>query len=917
MSEQLSQILQQYAVGNGGDKRKTVWHTHVSQVQPKGSYAFNSVGLESFWHEYCELVSRVANPMIGLAEKPKDYGPVIADIDLKIEQPESTNLSEPFYTQDQILETIDAYQTVLRQIVDGCTDHHLICLLLERPPYRPSSESPTVKNGFHLHFPNLFLSANAQRVHLLPRVRDLIDSLETFGDFVEKSSSVVDDVTQKHWLLYGSKKNEAREPYLLTKIYNYECNEISLDEAFKNHVIYDMQEEAIKIRGNIEYYLPRILSTFQHHRPCLQIKKGITCPVLERKTRSTSSNKPTMDVADALRIAGQLLPMLSERRAIDRDEWMAIGWALFNIGGGCHEALDLWLQHSQRSVTNYDETSCIDAWNKMTPKGVTIATLYYYAEIDNPKLYQEFKTERVEHHLKQAITGSHHDIARILHAEHGNEFVCASIKTNMWYQFVSHRWKEIEVGTYLRAKIPRDVVARFTKIGKQYMSNLGDSDETGSDKFTNSKIDRVTKLIGNLKNNGFQNAVMAEAAHVFYDERFKDMLDQNENLVAFQNGVYDLKRNVFRAGRPEDFISKALPISYMERNESDDEVQEVFDFLEKVFPDKSIRQFWLDVYSDIFVGGNSRKIVVFWTGEGDNGKSITQHLLEDMLGDLSVKLPTTLFSGQKVKAGQANPEMARLAPPARSGTAEEPDGGEAMNIGLIKSMSGGDKIGVRDLYQAGKTIRDMKPMFMLTFICNKLPRIRQSDGAFWNRIKVIPYETTFVKPGQPCPESYEEQLATKRFPMDMHFSSRIPDLLSPLAWVLLEHRKKPSLHFEPEKVREATNRYRRQNDDYRRFIQDKIIEDIDARLPLDELFTQYRFWFNDCYPNRRHESPDRDTVQDYFVTTWGSGAFNRNKFIGYRIRGIEDDLAGEEVEVSLESLVEYTEDRNIDGESPI
>jgi phage/plasmid-associated DNA primase len=39
--------------------------------------------------------------------------------------------------------------------------------------------------------------------------------------------------------------------------------------------------------------------------------------------------------------------------------------------------------------------------------------------------------------------------------------------------------------------------------------------------------------------------------------------------------------------------------------------------------------------------------VQIWTGEGDNGKSITQMIFEQMLGPYNVKLPTSLITGKR------------------------------------------------------------------------------------------------------------------------------------------------------------------------------------------------------------------------------------------------------------------------------
>ena len=154
--------------------------------------------------------------------------------------------------------------------------------------------------------------------------------------------------------------------------------------------------------------------------------------------------------------------------------------------------------------------------------------------------------------------------------------------------------------------------------------------------------------------------------------------------------MYDLEQNIFRDGLPEDYISVKMPIQYKTFNRGDDDVKQLELFLEQMFPDYSVRKYFLDVYSEIFEGGNSRKIVLIWTGNGDNGKSVTQKLLEKLLGKLAIKFETTLLSGAKTKMGVASPEMARAKPPVRHATMDEPDNDEKLNCGKMKMLSGGD-----------------------------------------------------------------------------------------------------------------------------------------------------------------------------------------------------------------------------------
>ena len=107
-------------------------------------------------------------------------------------------------------------------------------------------------------------------------------------------------------------------------------------------------------------------------------------------------------------------------------------------------------------------------------------------------------------------------------------------------------------------------------------------------------VKKIMKIINSLKSAPFKNNVMKEAMEVFYDDKFNKKIDANPYLIGFSNGVYDLKNNIFREGRPSDYISMKMSVDYDQTiKNTDPEVSEVYDFLEKIFPDKSIRQYFL------------------------------------------------------------------------------------------------------------------------------------------------------------------------------------------------------------------------------------------------------------------------------------------------------------------------------------
>ena len=890
------------------DPSESIWHSHVSMVNPVGKYQFSRESSELFWGFYQDDLHKNPDLIIGLAEKPQTYSPVLVDIDLKIiddnqngfkgGSPERSGSDiAHLYSRSQVARTIQIYQSVLRKIVVDCNDDNLTCILLEKPIYYITvGANRYIKNGFHLHFPSVFLSKVDHTLHLLPRVKEMMKENKVFLDLgIEDSSTVVDaNAITVPWLIYGSRKSEDSQPYKFSCVYNSSCKEVSLDEAFCNYELKDKEEDNIDLsEEGVLYNLPRILSILPFGRITNEMKEGLDFP-----TRNHTSNTRRKEVIhlslsadENLKIAVVLMPMLSDWRADDRNEWLQIGWCLYNIGDGSDEAFEMWNTFSQRSE-KYDEASCIYEWDRMVKREKTIGTLKYYAKIDNPELFRVFQNSQAEPKLKEALNGSHNDIAQILKVYFGDEFRCASIESGgVWFQFRpdQHRWEEIEQGVFLREQISIRVLKDFIDMAKTLLEKEAGTTDAGDVAKYRARKKIVDKIIQGCKSAPFKNNVMREACEVFYDRTFKSKLDQNGMLIGFKNGVYDLKLNIFRDGMIDDYISKRVPIEYKEYLEVDNEVQEVKDFLHKVFPDASLRTYFLDVYSDIFVGGNSQKKVWFWTGEGDNGKSITQNFFDLMLGELAIKFNTTYFTGKKCASGAANPELSRAAPPVRHATMEEPDHDEQLNIGELKKLSGGDMYWARDLFEKGKSTREVQPMFKLTFICNKLPKLKYSDKATWNRIRVIPFESTFVAPGEDCPVSFDEQLLKKRFPMDRNFSSKIPGLVNAFAWYLLNWRKKVVVRIEPEKVKEATACYRKQNDVYRQFISEHILPVESERtswLALTELYEDFKIWFKSSFPGSM--LPVKNDVEQYFEGIWGAKTSSKG-WKNFRLKTIDDN----------------------------
>ena len=150
-----------------------IHHNIVSMVNPRGKFRFNRKTLDDFWELYCEEIYNNENIVYGIAEKPLHYLPVLVDIDIKIKETEEMKIdTEHLYNFEQVIQVIKIYQDVLNKILDYCLPKDLTCLLLEKPIYTiKKGENTYLKNGFHLHFPYIFLSQSDQESQLIPRIQ--------------------------------------------------------------------------------------------------------------------------------------------------------------------------------------------------------------------------------------------------------------------------------------------------------------------------------------------------------------------------------------------------------------------------------------------------------------------------------------------------------------------------------------------------------------------------------------------------------------------------------------------------------------------------------------------------------------------------------------------------------------------------
>ena len=164
--------------------------------------------------------------------------------------------------------------------------------------------------------------------------------------------------------------------------------------------------------------------------------------------------------------------------------------------------------------------------------------------------------------MLDSLSQTPNDVARVVHHMYKHEFVCASSKRNVWYQFKNHRWKELDDAIDLSKRLSDmkkgGLVYEYMNLNHHISSKVCDINSTLSNKekqYEMEHLKTITGIISKLKITSFKKNVIQECKELFHDPKFEEKLNSNRNLLGFENGIYDLENCEFRDGLPEDYIT--------------------------------------------------------------------------------------------------------------------------------------------------------------------------------------------------------------------------------------------------------------------------------------------------------------------------------------------------------------------------
>jgi P4 family phage/plasmid primase-like protien len=375
--------------------------------------------------------------------------------------------------------------------------------------------------------------------------------------------------------------------------------------------------------------------------------------------------------------------------------------------------------------------------------------------------------------------------------------------------------------------------------------------------------------------------------------------DQDPWALNTESGTIDLRTSELRPHKPEDLLSKLIPIRYDCRAQC----PQFMAFLYRIMgshPDASevdnANAEQLLLYLQKVFGcaatGKPEKLLFIFYGGGNNGKTTLLEVIRDALGDKEyagqVQVDSLMIRPKEALSSNAvNTDLADLQG-CRFVSSSEVEQGQRLSLSRVKYLTGLGQVKARRLRE---NMIAFRPTYKLFLDCNHRPVITDPNDAIWNRVKCIPFNIQIPE------NEIDKDLPTK-------LRAELPGILR---WIV----GGAGLYFreglgDPPDVTAATEQYRQESDRLKEFFEDRCLFAAagDAAswkkdghwVPVSELYTAYTTWADVTgykYPLSKDSFDERlqklGRKRDRIRPNGGREATQVRVWLGIRFRTVKDD----------------------------
>lgn len=322
----------------------------------------------------------------------------------------------------------------------------------------------------------------------------------------------------------------------------------------------------------------------------------------------------------------------------------------------------------------------------------------------------------------------------------------------------------------------------------------------------------------------------------------EEEIDADPDRVNVLNGVLNLDAVEWEAPNRDRFITRRMGVAY----DPGAKCPLWLAHLNLIFggDQETIRSFQM-IAGYSLLRTNPEQVFFICHGEGENGKSVTLNVLSHIWGEYALNADPRTFMFRRADDTSVRSDVARLYG-AHLVTAMESGEGVRLNEGLLKAITGHDKITSRELYEKEQERYLEAKVFFAT---NHEPTIKDASHGMLRRILKIPFSIQIPA------EKRDDQIEKKLIAESPGILNWILDGLR--AWK--DNSRKLKLSAA---ITDATSAFRNSIDEYREFFETdvEITNSTTDIVQKKNLFERFQEWYSDKhgeYPSIKQKQFNR------------------------------------------------------------
>lgn len=408
--------------------------------------------------------------------------------------------------------------------------------------------------------------------------------------------------------------------------------------------------------------------------------------------------------------------------------------------------------------------------------------------------------------------------------------------SRLWMYYDGRRWKNDDTG---RMKILTDKVAESIKKEKLFKSEGIDPDDMEKYRYRHWK---------DTRNHNKKVNMLKECEHLL--PVTNETFDKDFDLFNTQNGYLNLKTGELKEHDKQQYFTKISNVEYTDKSDC----PKWEEFLNDIFlGNQELIKFIQRAVGYSLSGHTTEQVLMVLYGNGRNGKSVFLDILNEIFGNYATNIQPQAIMASKTQS-DASPEIAKLDG-ARLVTTTEPNEGERFDEGLLKQLTGGDRVSARKLYE---NEFEFTPQFKLWMATNHKPYVRGRDDGIWRRFVIIPFE---------------KQIPLKEIDRDLtnKLKKELPAIMKWCVDGFLEWQRIGL--SEPAIIKEQRDEYRTEMDSTEAFIEECCNIDATKYVKTSELFKAYDMWARQNHQYKMSNRKFRSEMEKKFSVKKSSSEY--------------------------------------------